>query len=51
MSLRLIYLLIAIPGAIVPMFFFVRWFEEFGYDIVEMTVAWPMMQRAVSPGI
>ena len=38
--LRIIFLLSAIIGAIVPMYFFISWFNEFGYDIVAMSQAW-----------
>ena len=38
--LRVIFLLSAIIGAIVPMYFFISWFNEFGYDIVAMSQAW-----------
>jgi len=36
----MIYLILAVVGAVVPMIFFVTWFNEFGYDIVAMTHAW-----------
>ncbi|MEO0911900.1 MAG: DUF2834 domain-containing protein [Pseudomonadota bacterium] len=39
--LRITYLLLAIIGTILPMFYFVRWFQENGWSIVEMAnVAW-----------
>lgn len=44
--LRLIYLIAAIIGAIVPMYFFVSWFNEFGWDIVEMSKAWNVNDAA-----
>jgi len=36
----MIYLALAIWGAIHPMFYFVRWFNEFGYDLTAMIDAW-----------
>ena len=38
--IRMIYLALAIWGAIHPMFYFVRWFSENGYDIMAMINAW-----------
>ena len=38
--LRWIYLVLAILGAVVPMFFFMRWFGEFGFDLSGMLDAW-----------
>ena len=38
--IRMIYLGLAIWGAIHPMFYFVRWFNENGYDILAMVDAW-----------
>ncbi len=38
--LRMIYLVLAILGTIVPMFFFIRWFETFGYSMNGMLEAW-----------
>lgn len=37
---RMIYLVLAILGAIVPMFYFVSWFNEFGYSLPAMLEAW-----------
>ncbi len=37
---RMIYLALAILGAIVPMFYFIRWFNEFGYSLGAMVEAW-----------
>ena len=37
---RIIYLSLAIIGAIVPMFYFVRWFNEFGWSLGAMVEAW-----------
>lgn len=39
-ALRLIYLGLAIIGAIVPMYHFIRWFNEFGYSLSAMATAW-----------
>lgn len=38
--MRALFLGLAILGAIVPMFYFVSWFEEFGYDLGAMVEAW-----------
>ncbi len=37
---RIIYLILTIVGAVVPMFYFIRWFEEFGYSLSAMGAAW-----------
>jgi len=37
---RLIYLVLAIGGAIVPVFFFTRWFNTNGWDLGAMITAW-----------
>ena len=38
--MRNVYLIVAIIGAVVPMYYFVSWFEEFGYDLGAMVEAW-----------
>ncbi len=38
--LRLLYLILAVFGAIMPMWFFVAWFRANGFDLVGMTDAW-----------
>ena len=38
--MRTFYLILAIIGAIVPMYYFVSWFEEFGYSLGAMVEAW-----------
>ncbi|MCC6007742.1 MAG: DUF2834 domain-containing protein [Rhodobacteraceae bacterium] len=38
--LRKLYLLLAIVGTVVPMYFFISWFLEFGFDIGGMMQAW-----------
>ena len=38
--IRMIYLALAIWGSIHPMYYFVRWFNENGYDIMAMVDAW-----------
>ena len=38
--MRYVFLFLAIIGAIVPMYYFVSWFEEFGYDLGAMVEAW-----------
>ena len=39
-GLRMTYLGLAILGALVPMFFFLRWFGDNGFDLIAMTEAW-----------
>ena len=38
--IRMIYLALAVWGAIHPMYYFIRWFGENGYDIMAMVNAW-----------
>ena len=38
--MRYVFLFLAIIGAIVPMYYFVSWFEEFGYSLGAMVEAW-----------
>ena len=38
--MRTVYLILAIIGAILPMYYFVSWFEEFGYSLGAMVEAW-----------
>lgn len=38
--LRMIYLALAIWGAIHPMYYFITWFNAEGYDIMAMVDAW-----------
>lgn len=38
--IRMIYLALAIWGAVHPMFYFVRWFGENGFDMMAMVNAW-----------
>ena len=38
--LRMIYLALAIWGAIHPMYYFIQWFQANGYDIMAMVDAW-----------
>ena len=38
--LRIIYLALAIWGTIHPMYYFVSWFRENGFDILAMVDAW-----------
>lgn len=38
--LRLIYLGLAVIGAIVPMRYFIQWFNENGYSLSKMVDAW-----------
>ncbi len=39
-SLRWIYLVLTVLGFVLPMFFFVRWFQANGFDIGGMLDAW-----------
>ena len=39
-GLRWIYLALAVWGSIHPMYWFVTWFEENGYDLMAMVDAW-----------
>lgn len=38
--LRILYLLLAVWGAIHPMYYFIQWFQENGWDIMAMVDAW-----------
>ncbi len=38
--LRLIYLALAVVGAVVPMYWFVSWFMENGWSLGAMVTAW-----------
>jgi len=38
--LRMIYLALAIWGAIHPMYYFISWFNANGYDLMAMVDAW-----------
>jgi len=38
--LRMIYLALAIWGAVHPMYYFVTWFRENGFDLAGMAAAW-----------
>lgn len=38
--LRILYLALAIWGMIHPMIYFIRWFQENGFDLIGMTQAW-----------
>lgn len=38
--LRMIYLALAVWGAIHPMFYFIQWFHAEGWDIMKMVDAW-----------
>jgi len=39
-GLRMIYLALAVWGAIHPMYYFVSWFQTEGWDIMKMVDAW-----------
>ncbi|MEM1300523.1 MAG: DUF2834 domain-containing protein [Pseudomonadota bacterium] len=38
--MRYVFLILAVIGTILPMYYFIRWFEEFGYDLGAMMDAW-----------
>ena len=38
--LRMIYLALAVWGAIHPMYYFIQWFQAEGWDIMKMVDAW-----------
>lgn len=46
---RMIYLALAIWGAIHPMYYFIQWFQENGWDIMAMVDAWHV--NAASSGL
>lgn len=37
---RILYLALAVAGAILPMYYFVAWFNEFGWSLGAMVEAW-----------
>lgn len=39
-ALRLLYLALAIWGAVHPMYYFLRWFGQNGFDLAAMVEAW-----------
>ncbi|MEP2424413.1 DUF2834 domain-containing protein [Roseobacter sp.] len=39
-SLRAVWLVLAVWGAIHPMWYFVKWFRQNGYDLMVMVDAW-----------
>ena len=45
-ALRWIWLALAVVGAIVPMWYFASWFNEFGYDLGAMVEAWNVNDAA-----
>lgn len=47
--LRMIYLALAIWGAVHPMYYFVTWFQANGFDIMGMVDAWHV--NAASSGL
>ena len=38
--LRMVYLVLAVWGAIHPMYYFIRWFQANGWDLMAMVDAW-----------
>lgn len=38
--MRYVFLVLAVIGTILPYIYFLRWFEEFGYDLGAMVDAW-----------
>jgi hypothetical protein len=47
--MRILYLALAIWGSIHPMYYFITWFNENGYDIMAMVDAWHV--NAASSGL
>jgi len=47
--LRMIYLALAIWGAIHPMYYFIQWFAQKGFDLMGMVDAWHV--NAASSGL
>lgn len=47
--LRMVYLALAVWGALHPMYWFVRWFAESGFDFGGMVAAWHV--NAASAGL
>ena len=45
-GLRLTYLALAVWGAIHPMFYFIRWFGDNGFDLAAMGRAWNVNDAA-----
>lgn len=39
-ALRLLYLALAVWGAVHPMYYFLRWFGQNGFDLAAMVNAW-----------
>jgi hypothetical protein len=39
-SLRGVYLALAVWGAVHPMYYFLQWFQENGFDLMAMVDAW-----------
>jgi len=48
-ALRMIYLALAIWGAVHPMYYFLTWFGENGFDLAGMAAAWNV--NAASSGL
>ena len=44
--MRMVFLILAIIGAIVPMYYFVSWFNEFGWSLGAMVEAWNVNDAA-----
>lgn len=38
--MRYVFLVLAVVGAVLPMAYFIWWFETFGYDLGAMVEAW-----------
>ncbi len=45
-KLRLTYLALAVIGSILPMTYFVRWFQEHGWSLAGMVEAWNVNDAA-----
>lgn len=44
--MRPVFLILAVIGATVPMYYFIRWFETHGYDLGAMVAAWNVNDAA-----
>ena len=45
-AIRIAYLALAVLGAALPMFYFISWFEQHGYDLGAMVEAWNVNDAA-----
>lgn len=45
-AIRVVYLVLAVIGTVLPMYYFISWFEEYGYDLGAMVDAWNVNDAA-----